>query len=68
MSDKNPNTNNLAVWHGKMMLKEVERRLSGIIEDKFSTRSPDCVVEELIKQATDNENLFSMYYGWKPFL
>lgn len=60
--------NNLAAWQGKMTLKEVERRLSGIIEDKLSTRSPDCVVQELIKQATDNENLSLMFHGWRPLL
>ncbi|OHT07911.1 PIKK family atypical protein kinase [Tritrichomonas foetus] len=62
-SDKNG-----AVVQAKLTLKEVERRLSGIAEDKTSTRSPECVVQELIKQATDNNNLALMFIGWQPYL
>ena len=52
----------------KMVLKEVDRRLSGFSEDKSTFQSPECVVRALISQATNNNNLALMYVGWQPFL
>ena len=57
-----------AISTAKMVLKEVDRRLSGFAEDKSTYQSPECVVRALIKQATDNNNLALMYVGWQPFL
>ena len=57
-----------AISTAKMVLKEVERRLSGFSEDKTTFQSPECVVRALIKQSTDNNNLALMYVGWQPYL
>ncbi|EAY17433.1 PIKK family atypical protein kinase [Trichomonas vaginalis G3] len=52
----------------KMVLYEVDCRLSGLTEDKSRPQSPECVVKNLITQATDNDNLALMYIGWTPYI
>lgn len=52
----------------KLMLNEVERRISGMDESRSTNLSSECVVKELIKEATDTKNLVLMFIGWQPYL
>lgn len=52
----------------KMILREVDRRLSGVFKGQYTERSPDLVVQELIKAATNTSNLAHMFLGWEPYL
>jgi serine/threonine-protein kinase ATR len=57
-----------AEYQAKLTLREIERRLSGLAEDRSAVRSPECVVRGLIAQATDPKLLSQMYVGWQPYL
>ncbi|OHT11015.1 PIKK family atypical protein kinase [Tritrichomonas foetus] len=52
----------------KLTLKEVERRLAGLSDDRSTILSPECIVKELIKQSSDPGNLSLMYIGWQSYL
>jgi serine/threonine-protein kinase ATR len=52
----------------RLTLDEIDGRLKGLSEDRSAIRSPECVVRELIEQATDNRNLSRMFVGWQAFL
>jgi serine/threonine-protein kinase ATR len=52
----------------RLTLDEIDGRLRGVSEDRSAIRSPECVVRELIEQATDKRNLSRMFIGWQAYL
>ena len=52
----------------KQTLREVERRLAGLSDDRSTLLSTDCVVKNLIEQSTNLNNLTQMFFGWQSFL
>jgi serine/threonine-protein kinase ATR len=50
------------------VLKEVGRRLDGFSEDRSTINSPECTVQNLIAQATSENNLITMFFGWQAFI
>jgi serine/threonine-protein kinase ATR len=52
----------------RMTLSEIEDRLTGWSEDRSTIRSPECVVAQLIEQATSIDALSNMYIWWQPWI
>eukprot|EP01012_Entosiphon_sulcatum_P054179 TRINITY_DN7473_c0_g1_i1.p2 TRINITY_DN7473_c0_g1~~TRINITY_DN7473_c0_g1_i1.p2 ORF type:complete len:220 (-),score=44.65 TRINITY_DN7473_c0_g1_i1:186-845(-) len=53
---------------GPKIMRKIERKLCGFVDEELTHLSTEGQVQKLISQATSQENLSKMYLWWMPWL